>query len=87
MFIYRYIDIYTDRYKINAFLKCKEAKKIIYSFHSRMSHKCKISNIPLSLLQLMHISISAEEKEQAQITGRLSREQRNTENETIAKIN
>lgn len=82
-----YINTHTHIYKINAFQKGKEAEKIIYSVHSRMSHRCKISNIPLSLLQLMHISVSAEEKEQAQITRRLIREQRNTENETIAKIN
>lgn len=64
----------------------KEAKLIIYSVHSRMNHRCKVSDIHLSLLQLMHIPVSAEEKEQAQIT-RLIRQQKNTENKTIAKIN
>lgn len=73
---------------INAFEKGKEPKKIIYSVHSRMSPRCKISNIQLLLLQLVHASVSEEEKkEQVQITKQLIRKQRNIENETTAKIN
>lgn len=68
---------------INAFVKGKESKKIIYSAHSRMSPRCKISNIKLLLLQLMHVSVS----EEVQITKQLIRQQRNTENKSTAKIN
>lgn len=64
----------------NSFAKGKESKKIMYSVHSRMSPRRKISNIQLFLLQHMHISVSEEEKEQVQITKQLIREQRNIEN-------
>lgn len=37
---------------INVFVKGKDSKKIIYSVHSRMSPRCKISTIQLLLLQL-----------------------------------
>lgn len=67
---------------INAFVKGKEPKKIIHSVH-----RCKISNIQLLSLQLMHVSVSEEKQEQVQITKQLINQQRNIENEITAKIN
>lgn len=66
------------------FQRVKRVRKWCIQFTAEWVTDSKISNIQLLLLQLMHISVSADKRE-AQITRRSIRQQRNAENETIAK--